>query len=249
MQPDSPLDNLPLTAPKDGMPVTASEFLSGVQLASSLSDILVDYPASMLEGEESIPANTRIPAHWVARIEEMREKIGGRTSNRQLWPTRGHFYRWSIAQGMRVAREVEKIMKAEGENIDLDPILEMQNFVERTAGELSARAQAMAAARSHAKAIGEGLADLILRGEPEEAADIVLKYSEGAVRMKSPFWRRYAMESLIGAPGVAKILVDLIDDEHITDEVLVGMYENLAQRRDHDAADPDDGVDTPVAAE
>lgn len=243
MQPTPDLSNLPLTAPKDGMPLTVTEFLSGIQLVSSINDLLVSFPASMYEGEESVPANTRIPAHWTQQIEEIRDQIGGVISNRQLWKTRGDFYRWCIAMGLKLARDIGKMLNEEGTAVQLNPILEMQNFIERTQGELVARTQAMQSARNRAKEIGEGIQDLVLRAEPEEAAEILLKYAEGLTQLSSPFWRRYSMEVLIASPGVAKILCDLIEDDHITDEVLVGMYDELKSRALR-SEDTDDGIDT-----
>lgn len=203
-------------------------WLDAIPTAYSLLDrFTISYPATTFVGEESIQLQTRVPASWVAQIEEIREKVGTRLP-RGTWKTISEWVRWAIGNAIADSRTLQQALD---NGTDLtNPIINAQLFLERRGGQLEARANVMADAATKAAKLAEAIRRLMFQlDEKAEAADLITEWFEGAREMRnsSVFWENYFRKILIGLPDMPKVITTLIREGYIVDEEIAEMYSSL----------------------
>jgi len=231
--------NLPTDVAPDRIPRNEKEWLDALPTDTDSLSRLIDYPASY-DGEESIPVHTRVAPSWVETMNRMRE-LPGTNLPKDIWPTMGSLFRWCIMQGMLQFRMIMEDLNREGRLEEpLDPILSTQIFLERTAGELAARSNAITDARKKASAVAEAVNLLVGMQEYAEAADMINKWIENAQELsrihQSPFWERLMIKAIVDEPTIASALVFLSDHGHIVDEYVQSLIStfNLRERKPED---------------
>lgn len=228
------LDGLTLDAPKNS-PVAKLAVTSIDDLPADITsiDLLVNFPASGSNGE-SIPIHTRIPVDWLNEIARIRE-LPGTLLPQGIWKTTGEFYRWAIFMAIREVDKIQRELDTEGSH---DPIINARIFIERTGGNLAARAAVIEDARRRATDLGGALTTLYKIGEFHEASEMIMQWVEQArqlaVEYDSKYWERVMVKTLITEPSVVQPLVDLIDNGYIVDDYLLGITRqaNLKERLD-----------------
>lgn len=228
----SDLDGLTLQAPKH-TPKAKSDELSVDNIPATVTslDLLVNFPASGSNGE-SVPIHTRIPVDWLEEISRIRE-LPGTLLPHGIWKTTGEFYRWAIFIAIREVDKIQRELDSEGAH---DPIINARIFVERTGGNLAARAAVIGDARRRATDLGEALTALYKLGEFDEAAEMIMQWVEQARQMAteydSKYWERLMVKTLITEPSAVQPILDLIEHGYIIDDYLLGVTRqaNLKER-------------------
>lgn len=218
-----------------------SDWLDSVPVSSSPLDELIDYPSSSFPGEQSVVISTRIPVSWMAQFEEFRDKIGSRMP-RKIWKRDSDLLRWFIGHGFKDLRAIQEQMDS-GE-VKPTPILAAQLFLETTGGALTNRASVRMDAKEKTRQIGEALHDLMADREYVEAADMIVRWFEGAreLRDTSTYWESTMISALIRTPGVPRIIVKLCKDGYIQDNDVLELYDGLIERAQQENADVVDNL-------
>lgn len=235
------LDDIPVELAEDGLPANPAEWLDSIPTAPVLSNLLMDYPASFSDAD-GVPLSTRVPAHWIEQIDELRQMPG--TNLPDFFKRRATFVRWAVFIGMQTLHKISAEMNAEGRlDHQLDPTLRARIFLEKQGGQVAARAEAMNEAKAKVKEIAEAVAQLVEMSELAEAANLINGWLEGARDQDSPFWSHFFCKLLVSDPMMRDQLQTLIDHSQITDEYLIALYQRYANPSESDDPDLTAGLD------
>jgi hypothetical protein len=188
-----------------------------------LADVDVElYPASDPSGE-SVVVSTRIPASWAVQIDRIREKPGTNFPV-GLWPTRADFVRWGLGLGIQRWHELQERLDNSDPDDRRHSLIGPSIFVEKTAGNLLARATIIDRVHKSAEEIAKTIDQLMGIREYQECAQLITSWIEGAAELsrrdRQPFWERLAVRALLINPNMTDHVEALANEGYLDDEYI-----------------------------
>lgn len=175
----------------------------------------LDLPSD--EAGEMTGVHARVPIAWLEQMDAIRQLPGTRMPD--VWKTRARLIRWCIYQGLMVIQQASA--RINEPDAKIDPILQARLFVEKTGGDLQARAVTAQETIEKLQRIGESVELDIRLGEHAEAARRVNQWIEGAYAQESPYWQRFFIKAISQIPQLADSVRTLITMGLVPDSELL----------------------------
>ncbi len=200
----------------------ATDPLAGIPTEVTQYPDIFNY-APPKDEDAMVSAGMRLPASWLAIIDEFRQ--AGGTPFPNLFGVRSDFFRWAVWNGMRQTAEFWQELKATADEdvADLDPMIEAHMFTERIQGLMQARADIVVKTGRTVEKTSNAIEILINSGEVVEAAKMIDLYIESAASMSDEFWRAFFINALFQDNYLRVQLVSMMNNNHIHNEVLMAV--------------------------